>query len=202
MGHGRPPGAWARCGRCRAGRGPTKSGTCQNRGVTLFWWGQPQKLFSHARAPVASRPGGLLADPSAAMALLWMRRSLQFLTHLPRVTAGAAGPGRTVVHGEASLGPALRKKGGASSFCHLWDVPQQTGLLWTWTRRHLLQDLYEGADATPVAAMRNAYASHQATFCGLARGHTPAIWAWLGAISDARPHASQARLRGQPREPW
>ena len=37
--------------------------------------------------------------------------------------------------------------------------------------------------------------------CKLDGGCTPAIWAWLGAISGAQPHTSQGRLLGRPHEP-
>jgi len=39
-------------------------------------------LLGTEKASGIHKPGGVLADPSAAMALLWMRRSLQFLVHL------------------------------------------------------------------------------------------------------------------------
>ena len=39
-------------------------------------------LLETEKATGIHKPGGILADPSAAMALLWMRRSLQFLVHL------------------------------------------------------------------------------------------------------------------------
>lgn len=39
-------------------------------------------LLETEKASGIHKPGGMLADPSAAMALLWMRRSLQFLVHM------------------------------------------------------------------------------------------------------------------------
>ena len=61
------------------------------------------------------KAGGVLADPSAAIALLWMRRSLQFLTHLLRglcdadATPSAAARAAYGVHLEAYHGWVLKQ---------------------------------------------------------------------------------------------
>ena len=82
--------------------------------------------------------------------------------------------------------------------------------------------LHSAADAlvatvTPADTQRGVWAArafhamhvlpqvHSAPDCfhrRLTRGYTQAIWAWLGAMLGAKPHASQGSQLGRPHEPW